>query len=185
MGKEALSFRSPPPDRNRKRTMKALMLFLLFFPLVACSTLVSKPEVALKKVRLSGLDSEGVNLDFQFAVRNPNSFDLKLNSYDYNLKIMSLSLAKGNSGVVHDFLANSTTDLLIPVKIPHSGLIDILKRNPDPNSIPYQLQANLNLGGILGGINLPITKSGTFAIPEEYRSKNGLRKLGDFLKGLH
>jgi LEA14-like dessication related protein len=165
--------------------MKILITLLFLFPLAACTTLIAKPEVSLKNVKLSGLDSEGVNLDFNFAVRNPNSFDLKLNHYDYDLKIISVSLARGTSGTVHEFLANSTSNLLIPVKIPHSALIDILRQNPDPNAIPYKLQANLNLGGVFGGLNLPITKSGTFAIPEEYQPAKGLRKLGDFLKGLN
>jgi LEA14-like dessication related protein len=160
---------------------KLLLLFTLL--LSACTAFVSKPEVALKNVRIAGLDAEGVDLDFYLSVRNPNSFDLKLNNYTYDVKIMSLPLAHGNSRTPYNFCANSTTDMLIPVKIPYGGLMDILKRHPDPEAIPYQLRADLNIGAALGNMNVPVNKSGTLAIPKEYHPSNALKKLGDFLKG--
>jgi LEA14-like dessication related protein len=160
---------------------KLLLLFTIL--LSACTAFVSKPEVTLKNVRIAGLDAEGIDLDFYLSVRNPNSFALKLNNYNYDVKIMSLPLARGNSQTPYDFYANSTTDMLIPVKIPYEGLMDILQRRPDPEAIPYQLHADLNIGAALGNMNVPVNKSGTFSIPKEYRPSNALKKLGDFLKG--
>jgi len=160
---------------------KLLVLFTLL--LSACTAFVSKPEVALKDVKLAALDAEGVGLDFYLTVRNPNSFDLKLKNYNYDVNIMSLPLARGSSQTTYDFHANSTTDFLIPVKIPYQGLIDILKRRPDPSAIPYQLHADMKIGAAFGDMNVPVNKSGTFSIPKEYQPSNVFKKLGDFLQG--
>ena len=162
--------------------MKKLLLLFVFL-LTACTALVSKPDVALKNVKFVAIDSEGIGLDFYLSVRNPNSFDLRLNNYSYDVKIMSLPLARGNSRTPCNFSANSTTAMLIPVKIPYQGLMDILTRRPDLDAIPYQLRADLNIGTALGNMNVPVNKSGTLAIPKEYHPSNTLKKLGDRLKG--
>ncbi len=160
------------------------MLIVSAFLLSACTAFVTKPEITLKEVRMVALDSEGIDLDFHLSVRNPNAIDLKLKDYSYDLKISSLPLAKGTSRTTYDFHANSATDLLIPVKIPYEGLIDILKRRPDPDAIPYQLHADLTIGSGIGNLTIPVNKSGTFGIPKEYRPTNIWKKVGDFLKGL-
>jgi LEA14-like dessication related protein len=162
--------------------MKKLILLITLL-LTSCTAFVSKPEVALKNVRIAGLDAEGIDLDFYLSVRNPNSFDLKLNNYNYDVKIMDLPLARGSSRATYDFHANSSTDMLIPVKIPHGALIDILKRRPNPDAIPYHLHADLNIGAAFGNMNVPVNKSGTLSIPKEYHPSNIFKKLGDFLKG--
>ncbi|MBP1752502.1 MAG: lipoprotein [Geobacteraceae bacterium] len=168
---------------KRKITMKILLVASMLF-LTACSTFIAKPEITLKDVKLVGVGAEGFDLDFYFSVRNPNSFDLKLKDYTYDVKIMSLLLAQGSSQATQNFYANSTSDLLLPAKIPYSGLIDILKRRPNPDAIPYQLHADLNIGGAIGTTRVPIDKSGTFKVPKEYYPNNLLKKVGDFLKGL-
>ncbi len=163
--------------------MKKLFFLVMIF-LTACTGMVTKPEVTLKDVKLAGIGPQGVSLDFYLQVNNPNSVDLKLKDYSYDVKIMSLPFAHGSSRQSYDFYAKSTTDLLIPVQIPYTDLLEILRRLPDPNAIPYQLHANLTMGTTLGSMAVPVTTSGTIAIPQKYRPQHALKKIGDFLKGL-
>lgn len=159
-----------------------LMLSLIL--LSGCTTLITKPEVTVKDVKLVGVDSGGIDLDFYLSVKNTNSFDLKMKGYSYDVKIMALPLAKGASIETQNFYAKSTSDLLIPVKISYNDLIEILKRRPNPDAIPYQLHADLTADTTLGDMIIPVNKSDTVSIPKEYRPSNMLKKIDDFLKGL-
>jgi LEA14-like dessication related protein len=139
-----------------------ILIFLSMFLFSGCAVFVAKPEVTLKNVKLAGLDSRDMELDFYFSVKNPNSFDLKLEDYSYDVKILSLPLANGSSKTSFDFYANSTNDLLIPVKI----------------------HAELTIGRGIGSMTVPVTKSGVFAMPAKLYPSNIGKKIGDFLKGL-
>jgi LEA14-like dessication related protein len=161
-----------------------ILLFLSMFIFSGCSVFVAKPEITLKNVKMVGLDSKDMELDFYFSVNNPNSFDLRLENYSYDVKIISLPLAQGKANTSSVFYANSATDLLIPVKIPYQNLLEIFKRNPNPDAIPYQIHAELTIGRGIGTITVPVTKSGNFAIPGELYPSYIRNKIGDFLKGL-
>ncbi len=163
--------------------MKKLIILLAML-LTACTAFVTKPEVTLKDVKLVGLDSNGVDLDFYLTINNPNSFDMKMTGYNYDVKIMALPLAKGTSREIYDFHAKSATDVLIPVKISYNDLMEVIKRRPNPDSIPYQLHADLAIDTKLGNMAIPVNKTGTVAIPKEYRPSKIWKKVGDFLKGM-
>lgn len=161
-----------------------ILLALSMLLLSACTAFVAKPEVTLKNVKLVGVSSEGVDLDFYLSVYNPNNFDLHLKEFSYDVNIVSLPLARGNSPKTYDFYSKSASDLMIPVKIPYSGLIEVLKRRPNPEAVPYQLHADLTIGTAVGNMTVPVNKSGTFAVPKGFRPKNVLSNIGDFLQGL-
>jgi LEA14-like dessication related protein len=160
------------------------LLFLSMLLLSACAAFVTKPEITLKDVKLVGLNSEGLDLDFYLSVYNPNSFDLQLKNYRYDVKIVSLPLAQGNSRTTYDFYSKSASELLIPVRIPYNGLIEVIKRRPNPDAVPYQLHAEMTVGAAVGNLTIPVNKSGTFRIPKEYRPKNVLNMIGDFINGI-
>jgi LEA14-like dessication related protein len=158
------------------------LLILSLILLSGCTAFIIKPEVTVKDIKLVGLDTGGIDLDFYLSVKNTNSFDLKMKSYNYDVKIMALPLAKGASLETHDFYAKSAADLLIPVKISYNDLIEILKRRPNPDAIPYQLHADLTADTTLEEMIIPVNKSGTVYIPKEYRPSSMLKKIDDFLK---
>jgi LEA14-like dessication related protein len=149
--------------------------------LSACTAFIDKPRVEVKDVRFAGIDGEGVSIDFLMAVTNPNSFDLTLNGYAYDLRLLALPLAKGTSEENQRFPAGTTSDALIPVRVAYTDMIEILKRRPGLESIPYQLDADLNVGAKVGSVTVPVHKVGTLTLPEKYRPKNLFDKIWDFL----
>jgi LEA14-like dessication related protein len=159
------------------------MLFLPLLLLTACAMIVEKPKVDLSDVRFAGLDGNGVSIDFLLTVTNPNSFDIPLNGYTYTVGMMALPLARGESKDSVIFPAKTSTDMLIPVRIAYNDVLQILKRYPGLNEIPYQLTADLAVGTPVGSITVPVRKKGAVTVPEKYRPGNLFRKLGDFLKG--
>src|SRR6266545_3970991 len=148
--------------------MKILLVFLVLL-ISGCSVPVTNPEVTVIKTNLIGLDTSGFELEFLLQVQNPNSFAVTLNGYNYNLQVMALPIAKGGGRDKTEFKANSSTDIRIPVRVEYSDLVEIIKRLPDPERIPYRLNAGLELDTPVGEMLLPLDKSATFAIPQEYR----------------
>ena len=154
--------------------MKRFVL-LGFLLITGCSLLVTKPEIAVKSVNIAGVDREGVKMDFLLAVTNPNSCGLKLTGYNYNLLVSDLPLAKGENHDAVEFNSNTTTDFLMPVRITFRDLLEILKRRPDPENIPYRLTAGLDLHTPFGRVAIPVDKNGTFAVPQKYRMNQFLK----------
>ncbi len=156
-------------------------LLLIIFLLSACS-MVEKPKVDLKNVRFAGLDDKGVSIDFLLSVTNPNSFDLSLDEYRYDLHLMALPLIHGSSKQQNRFPSHTSIDMVIPIRVAYNDVLEILKRRPGLETVPYQLNADLLVGTPIGSINVPVNKNGTITIPEKYRPATVLRKLNGILR---
>jgi len=155
---------------------------LLALPLLlgACSLFLSQPTVSVKEVSLAGLDDTGVNLDLQLAVHNPNLFDLNLQGFRYDLRVLALPFAAGESREPVAFPGQSTTDVRLPVRVSYRDFLEVLKRRPDPDRVPYQLRGGLELTTVWGSRSLPLDASGTFAIPPRYRPSYLMQQVTDF-----
>ena len=159
---------------------KLLMLFLIL--LFGCSMFFASPGITVKDVNLVGLDGGGATIEFYLVVKNPNSFDMKLLGYSYDLKIMALPLAKGGSRDALTFIAGSTTEIRLPVHIAYGDLLEILKRRPDPDQIPYDLQTGFEVDTPMGIRAVPFVAKGTYAIPEKYRPALYLQQLKELFQ---
>lgn len=163
--------------------MKRLLL-VSFLLLTGCSLFVKNPEVTVKDVSLVGLDSAGAMLEVALGIANPNPYRIDLQGYRYTLQIASLPLAAGDARQVVAFSPENTTDVRIPVKIAYGDLLEILNRRPDMDHVPYRLQADLDLKMPVGTLALPLDRSGTFAIPRNYRPSALIKQFSDFLGGV-
>jgi len=163
------------------RYMRGFVL-LLFILVTGCSLLVQKPEIVVKGVHFSGIDQDGVEIDFLLAVTNPNSYGLKLTGYHYSLLVSALPLAKGENHEVVEFNGNSTTDVKLPARVSFHDLLEILNRRPDLEHLPYQLTAGFDLRTPFGTIAVPVDKKSTFDVPQKYRPNRILKQLDDLFK---
>ncbi|QXE89090.1 LEA type 2 family protein [Geomonas subterranea] len=161
---------------------KIVCLLSLIVLLSGCGKLVSAPVVTVQDLNVVSVDPAGAGMELYLKVRNTNSFDVQLQGYSYDIKIMALPLAKGGAREEVNFPANEETDVRIPIRITYSDLLEILKRKPDPDKIPYQVAAGLDLETPMGQMTVPVKKSGTYAIPKKYRPAAIFGKLADFLK---
>lgn len=164
--------------------MKRFMLLICAaFLLCSCSVFVSDPQVTLKDVNVVGVDTGGVEIEFYLSVKNNNPFDLKLMGYNYDLRVMALPTASGGSRETLEFKAGKSADMRIPVRLSLSSLLEILKRRPDPNAIPYNIVAGLELDTPVGAVTVPVDHSGAFAVPQNYRPAYFLKQISDVFKG--
>ncbi|MBJ6750416.1 LEA type 2 family protein [Geomonas anaerohicana] len=161
---------------------KIVALLLVVVLLSGCSKLVSAPQVTVQDLSVVSVDPTGAGMELYLRVLNTNSFDVKLQGYSYDIKIMALPLAKGGAREEINFPAHEETDVRIPVRITYADLLEILKRKPDPDRIPYQVAAGLDLETPVGQMTVPVKKNGTYAIPKKYRPAAIFGKIADFLK---
>lgn len=157
-----------------------LLLLLLFMSLAGCTAFVKEPVVTVKDLNVVSMDGAGAGMELYLGVKNPNSYDVKLQGYSYDLKVMALPLAKGGAREEISFPAKTETDVRIPIKVSFGDLLEILKRKPDPDNIPYQLAAGLDLETPVGQMTVPVNRKGTYAIPKEYRPSAILNKITNF-----
>lgn len=154
-----------------------LFCMLLFLLLCGCSLLLEEPKVSLTRTSVIGVDTTGADIECALSITNPNSFDLTLQGYTYDLRVMSLPLAAGGLQEQLPIPAGKQTDMRLPIRVKYADLLEILKRRPDPDRIPYRLRASLMLGTPLGEMVIPVDRSDTFTVPETYRPSHLLNQL--------
>lgn len=158
--------------------------FLLIVMLSGCASLVQVPRVTLKETSLVGLDTSGIDFEIQLGISNPNSFDLSLLGYTFDLKVLALPLSTGGMQETILFPAGEETGMRLPVRLKFTDLLDIIKRAPDPDKVPYQLNTILQLKTPLGKITVPVEKNAVLAIPEQYRPATFINRMRDVLRGI-
>ena len=146
-----------------------------------CSMFVRTPVVTVRDLRVVALDGAGAGMELNLTVLNRNPYDVKLLGYSYDLKVMTLPLAKGGGSEEVSFPAGAATDLRIPVRVSYGDLLEIFRQKLDPDKVPYALLASLDLDTPLGKLSVPVNSSGSYAVPKQYRPGSLLNRLGDFL----
>lgn len=158
-----------------------ILLFCMF--LTGCTMFMTPPEIIVRDVTLVGADRDGVEMDLGLAVINHNSSSIKLTRYNYYLLVAELPMSKGEGREPFEFAADSTTDIKVPIRITYRDLLEILKRIPDPDHIPYQITANFDLKTGFGPVTIPAAKNGYFAVPQRYRPGQIFKELNELLQG--
>jgi LEA14-like dessication related protein len=160
----------------------AYLLLLLSILMSGCTSFVKEPEVLVKSLNLVSVDGGGARMELQLGVKNTNSYDIKLRGYSYDLKVMALPLAKGGAREEIAFPSDKESDVKIPIRISYGDLLEILKGRPNPDAVPYQLSAGLDIDSPLGEFTVPVKRSGTYSIPKQYRPSSLLNKLTDLFR---
>jgi LEA14-like dessication related protein len=161
-----------------------MLLAMAVVVISGCSSFVQKPKVLLKSASFVGLDQGGADIEFSLGITNPNSFDVSLLGYTYDLKVMALPLAAGGLRENYRLKSGQETDVRLPVRVSFADLFEVLKRKPDLERIPYRLNAQLQVDTLMGEIPVPFEIESTFALPEKYRPANYLDRFRRLLKPL-
>ncbi|TWJ32710.1 LEA type 2 family protein [Geobacter argillaceus] len=160
------------------------ILALVFLVITGCTMFVAEPTVTVQRANIINLDTRGVDLEFLLAVQNPNSYGITLNGYHYDLQVVTLPVARGGARERVEFRGKGTTDFRLPVRIEYKDLLAIMKRRPDPDKIPYRLQADLDVETPVGQLLIPIDKVDAFTVPDHYRPSFYLKEIPEFVRQL-
>ena len=164
--------------------MKRIAWFCLILLFASgCTLLAEKPVVTVKNIGINSLDAGGVDLDLVLAVDNPNPFSITMTRYKYNLLIQGTPFVNGGEQRTVEFAGRGSTDLHLPVRVPIKSLLEILKQKPDPDKIPYDLNAEIEVKSTLLSKVFPVKSAGTVALPKEYRPAYYLNEIKSLFNG--
>lgn len=152
-----------------KRARLISLMLLVVSICAGCTAFVKEPRISIDSTNIVGIDTSGVDFELFVAVDNPNSFDLALQGYTFDLQLMTLPFSSGGSRMKFVFPARQQSYMRLPLRVKYADLIEVIKRRPDLDKIPYQVDAGLNLDTPLGELLIPVKKTDVISIPESYR----------------
>jgi len=158
--------------------VKYLFLCALIF-LTGCSLVFTKPTVTFRELKLVDVDSKGMSLNLLLNVNNPNSYDITLDGYRYSFTILDLPLGKGETKELVQFPGRKATDIQVPVRVTYSDALGIIMKRPNPTSIPYQLEAGLDIVTPVGTLSFPVSTSGVITVPKDKLKTQMLKSIGE------
>lgn len=172
------------PLFGRFRCMLLLVIAAAALGGCAGPPLFQKPTVTFDGLKVTGAGSEGLDLVADLQVQNPNIFPITVRGYRYALTVTGLPFGSGRELHEVTLVPQGTTAVQIPARIPFSAILQLLENRPDPDRIPYGLEAVLDLSTPFGAQRLPVKHSGLFSVPAEYRPDQYLQQLRRLLPSL-
>lgn len=160
-----------------KRSCFFYLMLLVVSICAGCAVFVKEPRISIDSTNIIGIDTSGVDIEFFVAVDNPNSFDLALQGYTFDLQLMTLPFSSGGSRMKFVFPAGQQSHMRLPLRVKYADLIEVIKRRPDLDKIPYRVDAGLNLETPLGELLIPVKKTDVISIPESYRPSTYLKRF--------
>jgi len=131
----------------------------------------SPPEVVLQSYSISKVTLEGVEINFNFEIKNPNPIPMDVKTYDYRVYINDIEFLNENrSGF--SLSASDKKIVIIPVFIRYEKLLGTAASifntiNSGGQTIDYRIEGSV-IGSVVGiTISAPIKTSGTIQIPQQ------------------
>lgn len=148
-------------------------LALALIGLLGCSSIqelvdsqLARPSASVQSVRLSELNSEGLEIDFLVAIDNPNALSVELAGLDYDLKLEGLTLVQGNRQEQLTIASRGISQLSVPVAFQFSDLRRLFGELSNKTQAVYDLDLGLSIDlPLLGQQRIPVRSSGNLPIP--------------------
>jgi len=145
-------------------------LVLLLTIILSCAAIqelakVQKPQVAIDKVRFTGMTFETLNLAFDVKIDNPNPLSATLAGFDYDFMINGASFLSGQqvSEMVIESMGQSMVE--IPLTLKFEDLYKTYQTIVNKDSTRYTLATGLSFNlPVLGNTRLPLRHEGSLPL---------------------
>lgn len=126
---------------------------------------VSRPQVSVADMNITGLSLSTVELTADIEITNPNNIAIDLSSYNYALKINDLTFISGIEDQNTSIKARESNVIKIPLEIDYSELIQTIQslRNQDRSNFDFEAAFGFALP-VIGDIEVPVQYSGEIPI---------------------
>jgi LEA14-like dessication related protein len=163
-----------------------LQLLALAAGLLVCLTgcgvrQLARGELEAPKVKFQSLavglpTGHGLPLDCTLLVENPNSQDLRVLGYDYELQLEGRMVIQGESREAVTLPARGQTLVTVPILLKLKALPVLLPAVLRQEPINYQISGGVRLASLLGGFRVPFQAAGRMT------PKEGMEQLQLFMK---
>ena len=122
------------------------------------------PVIKFDDFKVDNLSFSGADLNLELVVENPNSFDLIMNNFNYDLNINSKTWAKSTMNKKTKIPKKGKTVIAIPVSLKFSTMgRSVYKSFTSRKPLEYNLTGKMNLDTslpIMKNLDLPINRKG-------------------------
>lgn len=155
---------------SRKRLISGLILCmaLVFAGCAALeqSGLWKKPGLKFNEARIAALDFEGITLDLDLNISNPNAYGIAYSAMEYKLNLQNTDFLSGTLEQSGNIEAGQTQKVTLPIAFLFADMLELVK-NSNGDTIAYGLDAAMLFDiPLVGEVKLPVKTKGTFPIPK-------------------
>ncbi|WZY91159.1 hypothetical protein YC2023_047894 [Brassica napus] len=127
---------------------------------------IPTPEATVDDVDFKGVTRQGVDYHAKVSVKNPYPQAIPICQISYILKSDTRMIASGTIPDPGSLIANGSTVLDVPVKVPYSIAVSLMKDMCLDWDIDYQLEIGLTIDiPIVGDITIPVSTQGEMKLP--------------------
>ncbi len=119
-------------------------------------SLIEPPKVEVKSVDIGKVGMEGIDLEVNLKINNPNSTPLSIDKFKYDLAIGDSSLFSGVYDKKVELKSKDVTDVMIPVKLDYKSARAAVENYLFKSVREYKLKGSLSSGPF----TVPIEDSG-------------------------
>ena len=161
---------------------RALLVASLLVLATGCGSAVKQPTAAVRGAKLAALDEDGLTIDFDVSVGNPNAFALPIRTARYTLGFAGVTVVNDTAKPDGSIPANGSLPVTVPIGISFKDLLKAERAIVDTGGdVPYQLDGELEFApgpmALLGrGVKVPLTYRGNLPLREAVRDPVALPK---------
>jgi LEA14-like dessication related protein len=150
------------------------VLFLLSLGLLLSSCVQpSAPEVKYVDYKLGRITSDGLEVNFNFEVNNPNPIPLDVTSYSYKVFINDKELVSADHQGF-SLAAAGKTKVAIQTVVRYDQIFGaaasmLASMAKGVNTFDYRVEGSVNAGALGMTVATPLRAAGTIPIPKEIR----------------
>lgn len=155
----------------------------LFLTLLACNGELGKledylPTVSFKRLRVNAVDFESVDVDFVFAIDNPNPVGFPLHRFDYALDLAGVELLSGADPDGLELEASGSSNVALPVVMEFASIYETVQASRGADTLPFALRGGFGWDTDIGPLDIPYDESGEFPALRKPRVALGDLTLG-------
>jgi len=129
---------------------------------------VKLPNIKVGGLKVKKLDLSGAEMELKLHMKNPNAFDMILNSIDYQLAVNGRTWAKGLGRERTQVMKKGEASIGIPISLDFAQMgFSVYQALAGKKKLDYQFQGNLDVGSslpLLKQATIPIDRSGRLNI---------------------
>ncbi len=137
-----------------------ISLFALSLLLASClSWIIKNPSFVVHDVTIRARSFTEMNLIVGLEIKNPNRFDLTIESFEYTIYLNNEEFGNGSLEKKILLRSSSVTPAHLPVMAKLKGL-ENLKTIITGKDLNYKIVGKVNVKTVLGRFNFPFSKEG-------------------------
>jgi LEA14-like dessication related protein len=137
---------------------------IVLLSLMACDADLRSflPTVRFDRLDVKAVSFEDIDVDFVFAVDNPNPVGFPVDRFGYALELAGVELLAGDTVDGLQLAAEGSSDVALPVHFAFASLYEAVQASRGEDTLPFALRGNFGWDTDLGPVDVAMDEDGEF-----------------------